>query len=77
MAALEEIVVAHGPDEETDGCVCGADEFPCLTRRHLQQVNKGIHGRCEELEAMNEDEFNKVLYGIDYSFFTDWDDGVA
>lgn len=77
MAALVEIVVAHGPDDETDGCACGAAEFPCLTRRHLRQVNKGIYGRCEDLEAMNEDEFNKVLYGTDYSFFSDWDDGVA
>ncbi|GAA2071974.1 hypothetical protein GCM10009821_07470 [Aeromicrobium halocynthiae] len=77
MAALVEIVVAHGPDEEGPGCSCGSTEFPCLTRRHLAQVNRGIFNRCEELEGMNEDEFNKVLYGIDYSHFTDWDDGVA
>ncbi len=77
MAALVEIVVAHGPDEEGDGCACGSLEFPCLTRRHLREVNRGIFDRCEELEAMNEDQFNKVLYGIDYSFFREWDDGAA
>jgi hypothetical protein len=77
MAALVEIVVAHGPAEDNDGCVCGAPEFPCVTRRHLRHVNRGIYERCEELEAMNEAEFNKILYGTDYSFFTDWEDGVA
>lgn len=77
MAALVEIVVAHGPAEANDGCVCGAPEFPCVTRRHLRHVNRGIYDRCEELEAMNEAEFNKILYGTDYSFFTDWEDGVA
>lgn len=77
MAALVEIVVAHGPDDEGDGCMCGSPEFPCLTRRHLRDVNRGIYNRCEELEGMNEDEFNKVLYGIDFAFFKDWDDGVA
>ncbi|RHW23640.1 hypothetical protein D0Z08_28890 [Nocardioides immobilis] len=77
MAALVEIVVAHGPDEEGDGCACGAPDFPCVTRRHLRHVNKGIYNRCEELEQMNEDEFNRVLYGRDYTFFKDWDDGAA
>jgi hypothetical protein len=77
MAALVEIVVAHGPAEEHDGCACGAEEFPCVTRRHLRMVNRGIYNRCEELEAMNEDQFNRILYGTDYTFFKDWDDGVA
>jgi len=77
MAALVEIVVAHGPADEGDGCACGASDFPCVTRRHLRHVNKGIYSRCEELEQMNEDEFNKVLYGRDYTFFKDWDDGAA
>jgi hypothetical protein len=69
MAALVEVVVAHGPDEEGDGCSCGAPEYPCVTRRHLRHVNRGIYYRCEELEALNEDEFNRILYGHDYSFF--------
>lgn len=77
MAALVEIVVAHGPAENDDGCVCGAPEFPCVTRRHLRHVNRGIYERCEELEAMNEDQFNRVLYGTDLSWFREWDDGVA
>ena len=77
MAALVEIVVAHGPADEHDGCSCGAPEFPCVTRRHLRYVNKGIYERCEDLEQMNEAEFNRVLYGRDYTFFRDWDDGAA
>lgn len=77
MAALVEVVVAHGPDDESDGCTCGSPEYPCLTRRHLRHVNRGIYNRCEELEQMNEDEFNRVLYGRDYKFFEEWDDGVA
>ena len=77
MAALVEIVVAHGPSEDHDGCVCGAPDYPCLTRRHLRSVNRGIYNRCEELENLNEDEFNKILYGTDYAFFRDWDDGAA
>ncbi|MGD8215786.1 hypothetical protein [Aestuariimicrobium sp. Y1814] len=77
MRALVEIVVAHGPAEDNDGCACGSPEFPCVTRRHLRFVNRGIYNRCEELEAMNEAEFNRVLYGTDYSYFIEWDDGVA
>jgi hypothetical protein len=77
MRALVEIVVAHGPEEDGDGCVCGSKDFPCLTRRQLRHSNRGIYERCEELEAMSEAEFNKVLYGDDYSFFQDWEDGVA
>lgn len=77
MAALVEIVVAHGTADEGDGCACGAPDFPCVTRRHLRHVNKGIYNRCEELEQMNEDEFNRVLYGRDYTFFEGWDDGAA
>lgn len=77
MQALVEIVIAHGPAEDDGGCVCGAAEFPCVTRRHLRHVNRGIYERCEELEAMNEAQFNRVLYGTDYSYFTAWDDGVA
>lgn len=77
MQALVEIVIAHGPAEDNDGCACGAPEFPCVTRRHLRFVNRGIYSRCEELEALNEAEFNRVLYGTDYSYFTEWDDGVA
>lgn len=77
MAALVEIVVAHGPADEGDGCSCGAPEFPCVTRRHLRHANKGIYERCEDLEQMNEAEFNRVLYGRDYTFFKDWDDGAA
>lgn len=76
MAALVEIVVAHGPVDYDDGCVCGAPEFPCVTRRHLRQVNRGIYDRCEELEAMNEEQFNRVLYGSDLSFFSTWDDST-
>lgn len=77
MAALVEIVVAHGPSEDHDGCECGAPEFPCVTRRHLSHVNRGIYRRCEELEGLNEDEFNRVLYGGDYRFFAEeWDDAV-
>ena len=77
MAALVEIVVAHGPDDEDGGCVCGSEDFPCVTRRHLRHVNKGIYNRCEELEQLNERDFNRVLYGADYGFFKDWDDGAA
>jgi hypothetical protein len=77
MRALVEIVVAHGPEEKGDGCVCGSKEFPCLTRRQLRHSNRGIYDRCEELEAMSEAEFNRVLYGDDYSFFQDWEDGVV
>ncbi len=77
MRALVEIVVAHGPDEGSDDCVCGSKEFPCLTRRQLYHSNRGICERCEELEATSEAEFNKVLYGEDYGYFQDWDDGVA
>jgi len=77
MRALVEIVVAHGPDEDSEGCVCGSKEFPCLTRRQLHYSNGGIYERCEELEAMSEAEFNKVLYGEDYGFFQHWEDGVA
>lgn len=77
MAALVEIVVAHAPSDEGGGCACGAPEFPCVTRRHLRHVNKGIYERCEELESMNEDQFNRILYGVDYAFFKDWDDGAA
>lgn len=76
MAALVEIVVAHGPAEDHDGCECGSPEFPCVTRRHLRDVNRGIYKRCEELEGMSEHEFNKILYGTDYTFFTEWDDAV-
>jgi hypothetical protein len=77
MAALVEIVVAHGPSDEGDGCTCGAPDFPCVTRRHLRHVNRGIYDRCGELEAMSEEDFNRVLYGTDYSFFKDWDDSAA
>jgi Zn-finger nucleic acid-binding protein len=77
MAALVEIVVAHGPADDGDGCACGSPEFPCVTRRHLRHVNKGIYNRCEELEQMNEADFNRVLYGRDYAFFQDWEDGTA
>lgn len=77
MQALVEIVIAHGRAEDNDGCACGAPEFPCVTRRSLRFVNRGIYRLCEELEGMNEAEFNKVLYGTDYSYFTEWDDGVA
>jgi hypothetical protein len=69
MAALVEVMVAHGPDEESDGCSCGSPEYPCVTRRHLRHVNRGIFNRCEELEALPEAEFNRVLYGKDYTFF--------
>ncbi len=77
MAALVEIVVAHAPDEESEGCVCGSAEWPCVTRRHLHTVNVGIHKRVEELEAMPQDERDRILYDQDYSFFKRWDDGAA
>ena len=77
MAALVEIVVANAPDEESEGCVCGSAEWPCVTRRHLHTVNVGIHKRVEELEAMPQDERDRILYDQDYSFFKRWDDGAA
>lgn len=77
MRALVEIVIAHGPHEIGSGCVCGSNEFPCVTRRQLRHSNRGIYERCEELEAMSEAEFNRVLYGEDFRFFQDWEDGVA
>ena len=77
MQALVEVVLAHAPDEKRGGCSCGAAEYPCVTRRHTYSVNKGIASRIEELEGMNEREFNRVLYGEDYSHFADWDDSTA
>jgi hypothetical protein len=52
MQALVEVVLAHAPDEDGDGCVCGAEQYPCVTRRQLRQVNRGIFNRIEELERM-------------------------
>lgn len=77
MAALVEIFVAHAPAEESDGCVCGSAEWPCVTRRLLRTVNTGIHRRVEEFDAMPDAERDRILYGQDYGFFEDGDDGVA
>jgi hypothetical protein len=63
MQALVETVLAHEPAEDQDGCVCGAAEYPCVTRRYLPQINRGIAKRVDELDHMSEGERDRVLYG--------------
>lgn len=55
--------VVYEPAEDHDGCVCGASNYPWVTRRYLPQINRGIGKRIEELEHMTEAERDWVLYG--------------
>jgi len=77
MAALVEIVIAHAAAEDDDGCLCGAPEWPCVTRRHLRIANVGIYKQAEKLESLPVAERDRILYDHDYSYFQNWDDGVA
>lgn len=61
---MVEIVVAH--DQLEDGsCCCGADNFPCVTRRQLEESNRGIARQIELLEGLSEKELQKFLHGDD------------
>lgn len=68
---LVEIVVAHEPLGD-GGCCCGAANFPCVTRRQLEDSNKGIAREIEKLESLGEEELSRFLHGDD-DLVSDWD----
>jgi hypothetical protein len=73
--ALVEIVLAHAPDErDPTRCVCGSAKYPCLTREHVEYVNRGIARQIEQLDQLSDEERDRVLYGRDVSYF---DEGRA
>lgn len=62
--ALVEVAIAHEPADEGPGCVCGADVYPCVTRRQLTNSNLGIAKEIERLEALPAEEFDEVMRGL-------------
>lgn len=75
---LAAVMVAHGPKDDDDpaqGCACG-QEWPCVTRRTLTVVNRGIAAQVEALESLPQDEFEKFLYGDD-SYLDSWESADA
>jgi hypothetical protein len=62
--ALIEVALAHEATAK-GGCCCGAAEYPCVTRRHLESVNLGIAKRVEEVEGLSDAELEDFLYGDD------------
>lgn len=62
--ALVEVILAHEPLDD-GGCCCGAERFPCVTRRQLEDSNRGIARQVETLEGMSLEELEKFLYGDD------------
>lgn len=61
---LVEVALGH-EQMETGGSPCGAQRFPCVTRRQLELSNLGIAKEVELLEALPEEEFRALLYGSD------------
>jgi hypothetical protein len=61
---LVETALAHEANDQA-GCVCGAAEYPCVTRRSIEYRNIGIAKQIEALEGLSEEDFEKFLYGDD------------
>lgn len=59
-AALAEVVLAHHPSKGR--CKCGAEKYPCLTVRRLEQANRGIARAVEQLAMLSDRELERELY---------------
>jgi hypothetical protein len=76
-AALAEVILAH--EQRPNGCSCGAQSYPCLTLRKLEEVNRGIARQVERLGTLSDADLERELYPdrpcVDYAY-DDLDDAV-
>jgi hypothetical protein len=56
---LVEVAACH--EETPTGCSCGAKSFPCMTRKKIEQVNRGIARQIEDYLTLDDDELAAEL----------------
>lgn len=60
--ALVEVAVAH-ETMPNGACCCGSGKYPCVTRRVLEESNRGIARQVEKFEALREEDLMEFLLG--------------